>query len=180
MNVYILDADVNRYRGIYYLNSENIVEFNRRFNGTPMRKTWRGQDKFAFIPERLPKGDTPGLSSHIPVFGSRAVETLADLLEPNGELLPIACDGEQYFLFNATRLVDALDEANCEVERFSDGGILDITRYSFFQKKLEGVIVFKLPQKPLWSVYVTDPFVERVKAAGLKGFKFPHIWSGRH
>jgi len=179
MKVYILKADVNRFRGIYYQDSKSIVEFNRRFNGTPIKKTWTGKERFAFIPERLPKGDILGLSSHIPVFNCRAVEALADLLEPNGELLPITCNGEQYFLFNATRLVDALDEANCEIIRFSDGGILDVVRYSFFEKKLIGVVAFKLPQKPLWSVYVTDPFVQRVKAAGLKGFKLPFIWSSR-
>ena len=177
MNVYILDADVNKYRGIYYKDAEDVVDFNRRFDGTSVKKNWRGQEEFAFIPQRLPKGDTPGLSTHIPVFSVRAVAVLADLLEKNGELLPTTCDGEDYFVFNVTRVIDALDEANCELKRFSSGRIMDIVRYSFVEAKLIGIVIFKLRQDLLGSVYVTDPFVQRVKAAKLKGFKLPLIWS---
>jgi hypothetical protein len=177
MNVFILDADVNKYRGIYYQNEDDIVEFNRRFDGTPLGKRWTGKEKFALIREGLPKGDTPGLSSHIPVFSTRAVKVLADFLGRSGEILPIRCDPETYFLFNVTHVIDALDEANSEIERFDDGGILDIVQYAFVEQKLKGEVLFKMPQDLLGWVYVTDPFVDRVRAAGLKGFKFRLVWS---
>jgi len=177
MKVYILDADPDKYRGIYYTIEDDIVEFNRRFKGTPMKETWTGREKFAFVPRRLPRGDTPSLSSHIPVFNARAVKVLGDLLNHSGELLPIVCDNESYFLFNVTQVVDALDEARCELERFDDGRIMFIDSYSFIERKLAGVTIFKLPQRPLGWAYVTDPFVERVKAAKLKGFKFRLVWS---
>jgi hypothetical protein len=177
MNVYILDADVNKYRGIHYINEADVVAFNRRFDGSSMKGKWTGRERFAFIPRPLPKGDTPGLSSHIPVFGSKAVTVLEDFLKPNGELLPISCDGEKYFLYNVTRVVDALDESKCELQLFDDGGIMDIIRYSFLNEKLIGVLMFKLPQDPLGWVYTTDPFVDKVQAAGLKGFKFRLVWS---
>jgi hypothetical protein len=177
MNVYILDADVNKYRGIYYVNEEDVVQFNRHFDGKSMKRKWTGREKFAFVPRRLPKGDTPGLSSHIPVFNSKAVAALEDFLKPNGELLSIFCDGEKYFLFNVTRVVDALDEPKCELQLFDDGGIMDIVRYSFLKQKLTGVTIFKLPQDLLGWVYATDPVVDRVRAAGLKGFKFRQVWS---
>jgi len=177
MEVYTLRADVNKYRGIYYINADDIVEFNRRFDGTPMKETWTGKEQFAYIPDRLRKGDTPGLSTHIPVFGLKAVATLEDFLRPNGELLPMTCDGERLFLFNVTRVVDALDEDNCELERFSSGRIMDVESFSFFQRKLSGIIVFKIPQLILMDVFVTEPFVERVKTAKLKGFKFRLVWS---
>lgn len=176
MNVYILDADVNNYRGLVYEN-DDIVEFNRRFDGRSLKKVWTGKEKFGFVAPRLPKGDTPGLSSHIPVFNQKAAKALADFVDPSGELLPITCGGEKFFLFNVTRLVSALDETNSDLERFSDGRIMLIRRYAFRTAKLSSVIVFKLPQKPLACAYVTDPFVQRVKAAGLRGFKFRQVWS---
>lgn len=175
MRVYTLRADYNKYRGLYYL-PEDIVEFNRRFDGASMKNTWTGAEAFSFIPEKLPKGDTPGFSTHIPVLSSRAVAALSDLLEENGELLPIACDKEDYYLFNVTRVVDALDESNCELDRFPNGRIMDVVRYSFFPDKLEGVNVFKIPQAVLMDVFVTDLFVQRVKTAGLGGFKFREVW----
>jgi hypothetical protein len=177
MKVHILDADVDKYRGLYYTNNDRVTEFNRRFNGTPMKSSWRIVKDFAFVPADLPKGDTPGLSSHIPVFNMKAARILADYLESSGEFLPIICDGEKYFLFNATRVVDALDEKNSRLKLFHDGRIMYIDRYFFSKDKLAGTVVFKLPQKPLGWVYVTDPFVERVRRAKLTGFKFPLVWS---
>lgn len=177
MNVYILDADVEKYLSIYYSNSDDIVEFNRKFDGSSLKKSWTGKEEFEFGRDRLPKGDTPGLSSHIPVFSPRAVEMLADLLKDSGELLPITCEGEDYFLFNVTRRVDALDEDASVLERFDDGDILRIVRYCFKEDKLIGVNIFKLPQEPLSYPYVTDAFVRRVENSGLKGFEFRLVWS---
>lgn len=177
MNIYVLDADVNNYRGIYYTDEDDIVDFNLRFNGVSLKEHWTDQDRFRFVPRNLPKGDSPGLSTHIPVFGTRTVKALADMLQGNGELLPISCGGEEYYLFNVTRIVDALDEENCDLERFDDGRILDIDDYSFFQEKLIGMYIFKIPQLVLSDVFVTDPFVERVSEAKLKGFEFRLVWS---
>jgi hypothetical protein len=118
------------------------------------------------------------LTGAIPVFNRRAVEALADFPGPNGELPPITCQGEEHFLFNVTRLVDALDEDSCDPERFDDGRILDIDRYAFFPDKLIGETVFKLRPDPLGRVYVTDPFRQRVLETGLRGFAFPLVWSG--
>ena len=175
MRVYILDADVNTYRGIYYTRKD-IVEFNRLFDGRSMRKTWTGTGRFAFIPRYKPKGDTPGLSTHIPVFSVRAVKVLGDLLKGNGEVLPITCDGEDYFIFNVTRVIDALDERESELDLFDDGDIMDIVRYSLLRDKLAGANIFKIPQDVLGRVLVTAPFVARVKKTSLIGFEFRQVW----
>jgi hypothetical protein len=177
MKIYTLRADVAGYRGLYYQKEEDIVEFNRRFDGAPLGKRWTGKEKFAFLPRRLPKGDTPGLSTHIPVFSPNAAKTLADFLKLSGELLPISCDKKEYFVFNVTKVVDALDRASSNLKLFSDGEIMDVIRYAFFPKRLIGIELFKIPQMVLADVFVTDPFVERVESAGLKGFKFRLVWS---
>jgi len=178
MKVYILDADVNNYRGLYFAARKGGIEFDLRFVGAPMKNGWRVEKRLQFVPRRLLKGDTPGLSTHIPVFNRKAVKSLNHFLDQNGELLPATCQGEEYFLFNVTRVVDALDEANCDLERFDDGRIMIIRRYSFFPKKLEGITIFKVPQIVLMDVFVTEPFVQRVQSEGLKGFKFRHVWTG--
>jgi len=177
MRVYVLDADGDSFRGIYLAGEDDWYEFTDRFDGAPMKDSWTGTELFKFVPRYLPKGDTPSFDATIPVFNAKAVQALADLLEPNGELFPIRCRGEDFFLFNVTRLVDALDEENCKLERFDNGRIWDIKRYSFFKEKLVGEAVFKLPQITSSWVYATDPFVERVQAAGLRGFEFPLAWS---
>jgi len=177
MNVYVLRADLNRYRSIYYTEEDDIIEFMRGFNGTPIGRSWTAQGKFQFNRGRLTKGDTPGLATHAPAFSLKAAKILADFLEPNGELLPITCNDESYFVFNVTRVIDALDEAACELKLFDDGDIMDVVRFAFYPDRLKGATVFKVPQCVLMDVFVTDPFVERVKAAGLKGFTFRLVWS---
>ncbi len=179
MKVYILGPDGDTFRGIYLAMEDGGLEFCNRFNGTFLEDPLAGNEPFKFVPRNLVKGDTPSFDPTIPVFNRKAVNALADLLEPNGQLLPITCQGEEYFLFNVTRLVDALDEDNCNLERFDDGRIMVIDHYSFFKEKLIGETVFKLRQRPLGRVYVTDPFVQRVLESGLRGFRLPLVWSSK-
>jgi hypothetical protein len=179
MKIYTVCADVNKYCGLYYRGPGDLLEFDRRFNGTPMKDRWTGNHKFEFRSKPSPslRGDFPGLSTHIPIFNLKAVKALADLLKGNGELLPMTCEGEDHFLFNVTRVVDALDEAHCQIKRFDSGKIMYIIRYSFLRDRLVGETVFKIPQIPLMDVFVTEDFVKRVKTSKLKGFEFRRLWS---
>ncbi len=178
MNVYVLNSDADSFRSIYLAGDADWFEFTSRFNGTPMKDSWSGKVlQFKYTRGLLPKGDTPSFDATILVFNAKAVEALADLLEPNGEILPITCEGEPLFLYNVTRLVDALDEENSELERFDDGRIMDIDRHSFYSEKVANEVVFKVPQIALHDIFTTDPFIARVAAAGLRGFTFPLVWT---
>jgi hypothetical protein len=150
-----------------------------RFNGLPLKPSWKDVT-IGWDPDmrRKPKGDCPSLFTHIPVFTPRAVDALSDLLEGNGELLPITIDLEEYFLFNVTRVIDALDESGSEIVRFDDSSkILDIDVHCFCPEKIDKATIFKIPQIPTMDVFVTEVFVERVKSGRLKGFEFPLLWS---
>ena len=71
-------------------------------------------------------------------------------------------------------MIDALDESNSEVIRFDDcARLMRVDRYAFLSDKLKGSVIFKIPQFPTERVFVTNHFVERVKATLLKGFWFP-------
>jgi len=122
-----------------------------------------------------PKCDFPTLGT-TPTFSQRAVDKLLDLLVENGELLPLGLTDERYFVYNATRQVNALDEDRSELVRFSSGRIMDIKRYAFRPEQLQSATIFRLPQVR-GAVFVTDRFVERVAEAGLTGFDFAEVWS---
>ncbi len=175
MKVYILLAASNSYKCLEMAGGD-LFEFSGQFKGIPLKSLFKGAE-LRFSPENLPKGDYPSLIPSVPVFSRKAITVLRDLLENSGELFRVLCSKEEYFLFNVTRLTDALDETNSECARFDDGRIFDIERHSFFPEKLPGLIIFKLEQHPLGSVYVTEPFVQRVKSTGLKGFGFQLVWS---
>ncbi len=176
MKVYMLDADSDRYKSLVMITGD-LFEFARRFNGRPMERPWTDV-KIGLAPDAnsFPKGDFPSLIPDVPIFSRKAVIVLGDLLEGNGEALPITCDSEEYFLFNVTRVVDVLDESNSEIVRFEGSSrVLNIRDYAFFGERLFGLVVFKIPQDS--NVFVTDIFVKRVKSEGLKGFWFPRVWS---
>jgi hypothetical protein len=137
-------------------------------------------------------GDYPlvhGCSSFFvtPIFSQRAVDTLADLLEGNGELLPLICEFGQYYVFNITREVDALDEARSELklnselypyETPTEPDFYLVTRFAFHPDRVADLSIFKLPKRnrknrPL----VTERFVQRVQDSDLKGMAFNLLWS---
>ena len=179
MKVFLLDADVNRYEMLTYSNQEDSKRIMDWFCGEPIGDRWTPLKVEVLRDDEnkdRPSSDFPGAGASKPTFSSRALEALQDMLDSNGETLPLDCKDGEYWMFNVTRVVDALDEKNCEVKRFSDGGVMRVERYSFKPERIQGLAIFKILQFPCSDIYVTDLFVERVKAAGLTGFKFNLLW----
>jgi rRNA maturation endonuclease Nob1 len=124
--------------------------------------------------------DCPGLTSHIPVFSARAVEALDDLLASAGERIQLRCRNcdEAYVALNVTRVIAALDESAARVKRYSSSGrIMRILQYAFWEERLEGAGLFKIPETLLQDVYATQRVVKRVLDHGLQGFVFKLIWT---
>lgn len=181
MNVYILDADMNRYQILVPIQENAWDEF-QQFDGTPIDKPWTPVEMEVFrddnFNKNLPSSDFPALTKHIPVFSNRAVKALEDILNENGELLPLNCAEGEYAAFNVTCMLDALDIEHSDLEFFkSSGRIMHVLKYEFLKDRLANYSIFKLPQLPLMRVFVTDKFVERVQEANLTGFDFRLIWS---
>jgi hypothetical protein len=107
-----------------------------------------------------------------------AADALHDILDANGEVLPLSTDdGVELFVLNA-RVIDALDEANSSLMKFpGTNRIMRIKKVAFVASTIEGVDLFRLPHRAS-STYVSERFVERVKAAGLRGLAFNKVWPG--
>jgi len=112
--------------------------------------------------------DCPCIGLFLPAFSQRACDSLADLLQPNGELLPLETrNGASYYFYNCTAVRDVLDANNSKWRFFF--------YYTFHEELLEGLSVFRIPQQPT-ELLVTDKFVKRVQDAGLNGFDFTKVW----
>jgi hypothetical protein len=178
MEVYELYPDYRDECRRLTMPAGDLDEFRRRFEGTPMKLPWTDVTIGWVAESSLPKGDFLHLVLGLPIFSSRAINVLGDLLEGNGEILPTTCEGDQLFFFNVTKVIDALDESRSEVIRFDGRSeVMRVARYAFFSEKLTGAVIFKIPQFLTGRVFVTDPFVERVRSTGLRGFGFPRLWS---
>ncbi len=159
---------------------ERDFEVFRDFDGTPRRDTWtpvavrvlRHDEHGA----ELSPAELPWLGSHVLVLTAKAANVLRRDLEPFGELLPLSCDDAELYVYNALRVIDALDEDHAELVRFSSGRILKILRHAFRPEAVQDVHVFKIPQMLRGSIFVTKEIVAAVRSSGLKGTEFEQIW----
>jgi hypothetical protein len=208
MNVYLLGTERNAeefrcYQGLLEADAENrkkMKEYRANyslFDGGEIGDAWhpihvivdRSEvDEWTPLP---PAGDFPHFEGAIidPVFSRRALDALGDLLQENGEILPLSCDEGEYYLFNTTRIVDAIDTEHTEFKPYSevdpdmallvdDPDFLTITRFAFHLEQVKDLTIFKISHKYNKATpMVTDKFVQRVQKAGLKGFEFELLWS---
>jgi len=169
--------------GYEWINCVNPADYEifTGFDGTSCASSWkpvpvrrvRADEHHDFKPS-----DFPWLGSDALVMRRAAFDALRDILEANGEVLPLSTDDDvELFVFNA-RVIDALDEANSSLMKFpGTNRIMRIKKVAFVGSAIGGADVFRLPHRAS-STYVSERFVERVKAAGLRGLVFNQVWSG--
>ncbi|MFN2286474.1 MAG: imm11 family protein [Anaerolineae bacterium] len=180
MKVYTLEANYNNYHVLAPVGS-GTLELYRRFNGQRMETPPEHIEVEVAEPgQGLPGGDFPGLASHIPVFSSKSMHVLGQLLSSVGETIPLQCENcdDTYIALNVTRLIDALDERRSTVKRYtSSGRIMRILRYAFLEEAVSGETLFKIPETVLQEVYATEVVIEKVAQSDLRGFVFKLIWT---
>jgi hypothetical protein len=195
MNIYKL-SEMDDIREIVWVNDDDITFERKNFRGQPMQAIWRPIEyKVNVVPKerydgwKYPPSDV--YSGKRVIFSRKAVDALYNLLEANGEILPLIFEGKEneYFAYNVLTVSNAVDEEKSEIDRHPDGDFSHIKRYEFDPTQIAGLTIFKVwknksPRVPTshtfisGDVFVTDPFVKRVKEAGLFGFDFRLKWSG--
>jgi hypothetical protein len=125
--------------------------------------------------------DFPGISMTLPAFSRRACDALRPFLEPNGELLPLNSAVGEYYFYNITRIVDALDvqDSICDFWCDPPTTATDISYFAFHRERLAGLSIFRIIEKPIFTI-VTDEFVKEVRRNRLNGFEFTKIWPLPH
>jgi hypothetical protein len=207
MNIYKLDRekdneDFDRYQQLIVADLETyykLEEYESCYgwfdNRQPIGAEWFPvQIVVHKYSHSRPPGDYPYLSGPgtfpvTPIFSQQAADSLVNLLERNGELLPLVCDFGKYYAFNITREVEALDEERSEFKLYSelyddlgdDADFQVITRFAFYPDLIRDLDIFKLPKRNRKNMpLVTDRFVQRVQDANLKGFAFKLLWSSEN
>ena len=112
-----------------------------------------------------------------PAFTARAVEALQDVLYPYGQILPLRSRDGEFYLWNVTNVVDALDEERSRLTRFaSSGRVMSVEQWAFKPAALGASVAFKVPQFRRAYTFVTEAFANRAGAAGLLGFAPEEVW----
>jgi hypothetical protein len=167
----LLPVDSNDY--------ENMI-----FDGKPRLATWQPikMRRYRFTEDGrvLRPCDFPGGfgDSHLPMT-NLARQRIGSYLERYGEFLPLKCNEGDFCTFQVTSFVDALDERASDVLRSPNepNVVIMINKHIFRPDKLTDDWMFKLPQsRGRGAFYVTDPFVNMIRASGLTGLDFRRVW----
>lgn len=153
------------------------------FDGSPRRSVWtpvRVELISSHDGVTLRESDFPWLGSHVLVLSSRAVQAVGGLLSCDGELLPLACQEADLWVFNPTSVIDALDHDSSECVRFSSGRIMKMTRYVFHPELIGDAVAFKVPALLRGPTFVTDRFVAEVAASDLRGANYEKLWDSQY
>jgi len=126
--------------------------------------------------KRLLQSDSPWLGSHALIFRPTAISALGTLLYSNGELLPLLCPEAELSIFNATHVLDALDQAVSDILRLPTGKLIWIKRHVFRPEVVLGVDVFKITGTEVSQTFVSERFVRTWKSSGLRGLEFQEVW----
>lgn len=183
MKVFRVRPDVHAWGYLVPVTGESATGEDLVFDGKSRAWSWRplhvgmrpaGKDAPDFA--RFGHG---GL-----VLSPRAYKLCGPVLERCGELLPVHLDHKEVYLFHATRLVDALDEAACEWIEVQ-GRRVHVRRYALTPAVYEAANVFKLPQMARDKTFTVEgraprplEFKPLVEGAGLTGLVFEEVWAG--
>ena len=150
----------------------NLYGVSRKQDWKPIlvqrdRPTRRGACKAA---------DLPYSGSGI-ILRRSAVDALHDILDAQGEVLPLATtDGVDLFVFNLRFMIDAIDKERSIYESVPETSLIWVRTYVFREEMIRDIDIFRVPFGQR-RIYVSDRFVERVKKAKLKGTEFIQLWS---
>jgi hypothetical protein len=170
----------NVYELCHPVSQDDFETINVGIDGTPRHSSWKPIAMELIHEDRghkLAKSDSPWLGAHALIFRSSVIAALGAMLSEWGELLPLRCSEAELVLYNPIRVVDALDEAASSVRRFTDGRIMFIQRHAFRADVIGDLDVFKIPNLRVSPTFLSQRFVDRWNASGLKGLEFKEVWA---
>lgn len=189
MKIYWLHSDVTKYPFFYALDDEASEKAKILLDNYPIEPIGsRWTPPTIAIDERdrdaWPTDFTMvNYNSTWPMFSSRAVEVLRDLLEPDGELLPVECEEGEFYIYRISHVLNAVDIKHSVCTYYDDGNMEDIKKPAIVESRVGNHHLFRLPRyikgkpKTFWDeIYVTEHFVDRLKVSDLEGYKCELKW----
>lgn len=123
------------------------------------------------------QGDFPPIYSGLMAISEKALDVYKDAFNQNTKYLPIDCnDNTKYYLLDIP-LIDCLDYETSVIDylKSEPTKILGIDGFAFKLEMVADEIIFRIPESKA-RIFVTDQFIDKAKAAGLKGIRFNKVW----
>jgi len=181
VDVYV-PVPADGYELCHPLDLRGLAAIETLINGTRRSASWRPIAVQIVDRNRCGKlelSDSPWLGAHALIFRPWALDVMGPVLHAHGEHLPLCCAQDQLWVFNPTRVVDALDPSESVVQRFRDGQVWGVSKYAFRAREIAGIDVFKISTLAVSPTFLTGRIVGLWNRAGLRGVEFRKVWSPR-
>jgi hypothetical protein len=154
--------------------------FHSQLNGVPRLATWKPISVKLLKVEThddklLEPTDSPSMVTSDLFFTAHAARKLGPILGSYGEFLPLECSDVELFAYNATNIIDALDEKRSDIWRYRDGRIMRIAKYVLSSAAVMEVDVFRIPQWNATTTFFSQNVVELWESSGLVGLEFKAV-----
>jgi hypothetical protein len=117
------------------------------------------------------------------VMTTHARSIIEPIVHEISEFLPMNLQGETIWGVNMLNRVDCLDESHCEIDRYENGNIMDISKYGFVEEKFNLFSLFDIINFPVTQIFATEgrlppelEFKHVVESNNHKGLKFVEVW----
>lgn len=178
MKIYELDLDVSKYAWVKTVEDVN-ADFIQMFDGRKLKDSWNVMELERMpLEEERPLGDTPCFT--IPVFSKKALDALMPLMKDDIEVLPFKFEGSFLYGINVTTVLDnAIDYDLSEYRMFRDGKrIKFFDKYVFKNDAILGKNIFKISDKKIGYIFVSQGFCDTIHNCGLEGFNLKLVYEG--
>ena len=103
-------------------------------------------------------------------LSQKAYEILRDLLEKDGEFLPVEYENGQGFIFNPLSLAEAVDGIDNKLSVKNEWG--EVENIAFHNDKVKNLQIFKSNFDAHYNVFCQESVKNAVEKSGLKGVIF--------
>ncbi|AZZ92822.1 hypothetical protein EUZ85_19660 [Hahella sp. KA22] len=161
-------------RRLFLSKAKNIQEQRQylafSLHNLPLEPFWEG----SWVGEFRSDDDEshrpiPDISMWLPgtmILSPKAYKVLAELISTCGELLPVNCQGERFYIFNCMTIVNA-DEAGSR--RTMEGGrIVSIDKLNFSPTSRA---IFKTTYDNTWGLYCQEAVKDAIERSHLSGMQ---------
>jgi hypothetical protein len=183
MKVYRVKVDVNRFQ--YFLPRDKTAWSGPTllFDCSPKQPGWVAPELYVYQPKLLPGSFSNLMMSGALIVERSAMESVTELLEMSGELLPFSYQERNYYILNVLGCFDVLDHERTEWN-VVEGMRGSLKRYVFDPDRLPETPLFKIPETCRGEILTIegmkdpqDEFKPTVERLGLTGLKFEELWS---
>lgn len=172
--IFSIETQVEDYRTLVPVNPDDYDGGNLWINGQKKLSSWKAP-QVHWSAQENDNEKTPDIAYLNPgfyAFNEKALSVLRNILEENGELLPLPIKGEQWMAFNPTNEIDCIDseETEWKIRRSGDKG--RILKLVLNESDCKDAAIFQIPETNKNSFYISEDFVNIVTVNQLTGIEF--------